>query len=88
MTYEHLFVKKEGHIAIVTLNRPDKLNALNGQIRQEMLEACEELRNDDEIRAVIWTGEGRGFCSGVDLTAGGTPEEEAPSRQERPVEKS
>ncbi len=84
MTYESLILEKDEdeHIAVVTLNRPDKLNALNREIRDEMLNVCEELRNDDSIRVVIWTGAGRGFCSGADIT-GGVPIEEPGSRQTR-----
>lgn len=80
--YESLILERDGHIAVVTLNRPETLNALNPQLRDEMQSVCEELRDDDDIRVVIWTGAGRGYCSGVDLTAGG-PTEDQESRQER-----
>ncbi len=82
MPYENLTLERDGQIALVTLNRPEKLNAISRELHLEMMQACEELRDDDEIRAVIWTGEGRGFCSGVDLTANRAAEE-AKSRQER-----
>ena len=82
MPYENLTLERDGQIALVTLNRPEKLNAISPEMHLEMMEACHELQDDDEIRAVIWTGEGRGFCSGVDLTADRAPDE-SKSRQER-----
>ena len=82
MPYENLTLERDGQIALVTLNRPEKLNAISREMHLEMMEACHELQDDDEIRAVIWTGEGRGFCSGVDLTADRAPDG-SKSRQER-----
>jgi 2-(1,2-epoxy-1,2-dihydrophenyl)acetyl-CoA isomerase len=63
-----LSIQRAGHVAIVTLNRPDKLNALNSELRRGILDAAAELGEDDEVRAVVITGSGRGFCSGVDLS--------------------
>lgn len=78
-----LRIDRQGHVAVVTLDRPDKLNALNGELRQGILDATAEMRNDDDVRAVVITGAGRGFCSGVDLT-GGRPDQTAePSQNER-----
>ena len=54
-------------IARVTLNRPERLNAINRACMAEILAACEEIQARDEIWAVIWTGAGRGFCSGADI---------------------
>ena len=70
MPYQHLTLVKDGRVAVVTLNRPDSLNAINRDLHLEMMEACRDLENDDEIRAVVWTGAGRGFSSGADLKAG------------------
>ena len=67
-----LLVEKTEGVAVLTLNRPQKLNALNGQLRDAMLEAIASVQADDGVRAVIFTGAGRGFCSGADLTSGGT----------------
>lgn len=57
----------EGAVAKVVLNRPEKLNALSWEMRQQLREHLERLRFDDAIRAIIITGEGRGFCSGADV---------------------
>ena len=69
MTYENLDLQRDGQIAVVTLNRPENLNAIDRALHLEMMDACRELRDDDGVRAVIFTGAGRGFCSGADLTA-------------------
>jgi 2-(1,2-epoxy-1,2-dihydrophenyl)acetyl-CoA isomerase len=68
MSYEALTLEIAGDVATVTFNRPEKLNAINGQLRQETLEVCAQLKADDNVRAIIFTGAGRGFCSGADLT--------------------
>jgi len=81
--YEHLTVERRDHVALITLNRPDKLNAINRALHREMVQVCGEVREDDNVRAVVWTGAGRGFCSGADLTGGGRPAEGTPPRSER-----
>ncbi len=68
MGYHDLTLEIDDMIATITLNRPQKLNALSGGLQREMLAVCDELKNDDNVRSVIWTGAGRGFCSGADLT--------------------
>ena len=83
MQYESLILEKEGQIALVTLNRPEKLNAISKNLHLELLQMCDELQNDDAIRVVIWTGSGRGFCSGADLTEVKELKNELPKRQER-----
>jgi 2-(1,2-epoxy-1,2-dihydrophenyl)acetyl-CoA isomerase len=67
MSYEHLIYDKQDHIALVTLNRPERLNALSRPLHLETLAAAEEAGNDDDVWAVIVTGAGRGFCSGADI---------------------
>ena len=74
MTDAALLLDKTEHVAVLTLNRPQKLNALNGELRDAMLDAIAEVRDDDEVRAAIFTGAGRGFCSGADLTGRGSGE--------------
>lgn len=76
MSYQDLTLETVDNVATITLNRPEKLNALNAGLRQDMLDACAEIKHNDGIRAVVWTGAGRGFCSGADLT-GGAPASEA-----------
>jgi enoyl-CoA hydratase len=56
-------------IAVVTLNRPEKLNALSRELVESLHGTIDELAANDECRAVVLTGAGRGFCSGLDLTA-------------------
>jgi enoyl-CoA hydratase/carnithine racemase len=55
-------------IAVITLNRPEKLNALNHGLVEELHHTLEGINRDDECRVVVLTGAGRGFCSGLDLT--------------------
>jgi enoyl-CoA hydratase/carnithine racemase len=64
---EILFAK-DGHIATITLNRPAKRNAYSEKMVHEILEALAEARDDDEIRVVILTGAGKGFCAGGDIS--------------------
>ena len=59
------------HVALITLNRPDKLNAFTETMARELLAAFDITDADDEVRAVIMTGAGRGFCAGADLSEGG-----------------
>jgi len=68
MTYEHIIYAKEDHIATITLNRPEKMNAVTGRTMGELAQAIEEVQNDDDVRAVILTGAGRGFCAGFDVS--------------------
>lgn len=57
-------------VATITLNRPDRLNAMNDELLTTMLRTLEQLASEDTIRAVVITGNGRGFCAGGDLSAG------------------
>jgi enoyl-CoA hydratase/carnithine racemase len=68
MKYEALYLERSGHIAILTLNRPDKLNALNRQLTHELHAALDEVAGEfPDTRVLIITGAGRGFCSGADV---------------------
>ncbi len=71
MEYSQILYEVADGVATVTLNRPDKLNALTGTMLREMIDALDRVDADDEVRALIVTGAGRGFCAGADLTAGG-----------------
>ncbi|MBK9313822.1 MAG: enoyl-CoA hydratase/isomerase family protein [Acidobacteria bacterium] len=65
---ENILIDRLGRIAKITINRPDKLNALNIKTRQELAEALDELRVDDEIRVVVITGAGeKAFVAGADI---------------------
>jgi 2-(1,2-epoxy-1,2-dihydrophenyl)acetyl-CoA isomerase len=67
MDYETIILEREERIATLTLNRPDKLNALSDQLFEDLLKAISEISRDKTIRVVIITGAGRGFSAGGDL---------------------
>lgn len=69
--FETIKLEKEGQIAILTLHRPEKMNAFTGKMMYELLAAFDITDGDDDIRAVIVTGSGeRAFCAGADLSEG------------------
>ncbi|MBK6661465.1 MAG: enoyl-CoA hydratase/isomerase family protein [Thermoflexaceae bacterium] len=68
MTYENLLYDRQDHVAVVTLNRPERLNALSRGLQQDFLAVLAEARADDSVWSVIITGAGRGFCSGADIS--------------------
>src|SRR6202048_3302717 len=70
MAYETIKYEVAEQILTITLNRPDKLNAFNGPMQKELIDAFDEADKDDDIRAIIVTGAGRGFCAGADLSSG------------------
>ena len=65
----------EDGVATLTINRPDSLNALNAQVRHELLTGFKEAGRDSAVGCVVLTGAGRGFCSGADLRGGSTERE-------------
>ena len=67
MDYERLTIERRGHVAIVTLNRPDRFNALSGDLMKEIKRAAEAFHDDLETRVVIFTGAGKHFSAGRDL---------------------
>jgi enoyl-CoA hydratase/carnithine racemase len=69
-SYETLILDVADGIATMTLNRPEKLNAFNTRMMQDMIAAFDETDANDDVRAVIVTGAGRAFCAGADLSAG------------------
>ena len=83
MPYETILTDLSDSIFTITINRPDKLNALNLTMIRELLDAFDQADADDAVRAVIVTGAGRAFCAGADLSlGGGTFDREA--RADRP----
>jgi len=71
MSYKNLTVEHDGHIAIVTFNRPDKANALSYEHLAEIENVAHSFRDEAETRVVIFTGNGKHFCGGADLTDAG-----------------
>jgi enoyl-CoA hydratase/carnithine racemase len=71
MDYEQITAEVADGVMTITLNRPDRLNAWTGQMGAELMDAFDRSDADDDVRAVIATGAGRGFCAGADLGAGG-----------------
>src|SRR3954466_2486732 len=67
MTYSLIDLKVEGAIAILTLNRPEKRNAMSDAMRTEFIDALEHVAADKAIRALVLTGAGKGFCAGGDI---------------------
>jgi enoyl-CoA hydratase/carnithine racemase len=69
-TFETLLYAVEDGVALVTLNRPEKLNAFNTRMMNDLIAVFDETDRDDAVRCVIVTGAGRAFCAGADLSAG------------------
>jgi len=69
--YQEIIYDVADSIATITLNRPAQLNAFTGRMMYEMISAFDEVDADDNVRSVIVTGAGRGFCAGADLSGGG-----------------
>ncbi len=67
MDFETIILKKEEHIATLTLNRPDKLNAINAKMEEELVQALQDISQDNQIRVMVLTGAGRAFCAGGDV---------------------
>ena len=83
MNYEALLFEKKDGIATITLNSPDKLNAISTKMKESLFAAMDEVNKDDNVKVAILTGAGRGFCAGHDISeiAGGVNKE--PSVYER-----
>ena len=68
MSFETLIIERRDRVAVITVNRPDKLNALNVTTRREIVEAFHELTNDSEVRVIVMTGAGeKAFIAGADI---------------------
>lgn len=83
MSYETVILEKKERIATITMNRPEKLNAITVQMEEDLYNAFIDVTEDDDVRVVVLTGAGRGFCSGEDVAQrpGETPEIRKPSNR-------
>jgi enoyl-CoA hydratase/carnithine racemase len=71
MAYEQIRAEITDHVLTITLNRPERLNAWTPTMMEELIAAFDGADGDDDVRAIVITGEGRGFCAGADLERGG-----------------
>lgn len=81
--FETLLFQKDGGVAHISLNRPQVVNAYNIQMRDYFSEALSAVQLDQEVRALLITGEGRGFCAGADLSEFGSAPSQVIARQVR-----
>ena len=79
--YETILLERDGPVATIPLNRPDRLNAFTVQMLEDLVAAFDAIDADDEVRAVVVTGQGRGFCAGADLAAGASTFELGPGEE-------
>ena len=68
MNYEHIILERKKGVATLTLNRPEKLNAINRKMTEELENAMAEISKDKDVRVLVITGAGRAFCSGADVS--------------------
>ena len=66
-TTDELLAERDGHVLVLTMNRPHRLNAISRPMLQELVDQLNAANRDPEVRCIILTGAGRGFCSGLDL---------------------
>ncbi|MEO0982533.1 MAG: enoyl-CoA hydratase-related protein [Pseudomonadota bacterium] len=69
MAYEQIRVERRGEVELLTMNRPDKLNAWTPKMSEELADAIQKANADEDVGAIVLTGEGRGFCAGADMDA-------------------
>ena len=67
MAFETILVDREGHVGVITINRPDAMNALNDQVMNEMGAALDDFEGDDAIGCVVITGSEKAFAAGADI---------------------
>ena len=82
-SFKTILYSKQCHVGLVSLNRPHVLNAYNMQMRDDLFEIIQSIKNDDDIKAVLISGQGRAFCSGADLTEFGTAPSQVIARDVR-----
>ncbi len=80
--YQEITYEVASHVATVTLNRPDKLNAWTQKMDQEVTEAIRAASSDDQVRVIILTGAGKGFCAGADMSLLSSISQESSARAE------
>jgi 2-(1,2-epoxy-1,2-dihydrophenyl)acetyl-CoA isomerase len=81
MTAKTVLIEDQDRVRTIRLNRPEKLNALNDELAEEMIAAIEGADHDDDVNVILLTGAGRGFCAGLDLTQ--ERDQTQPSRWQR-----
>ncbi len=81
MAYTSIRYHTEGRIATITLNRPERMNAISGEMPREIASAVERANQDDQVHVIVLTGAGKGFCGGYDLTDYAEAEGELPGSQ-------
>ena len=67
-TYEHILYENKGPVALITLNRPERLNAWTQTMEMEFIDAINAASADPEVGCIVITGAGRGFCAGADIS--------------------
>src|SRR5450631_4028665 len=68
MSYQEILYEVSERIATITLNRPEKLNAWTGQMGNDVRAAMAEAEADEAVRVIVFTGAGKGFCAGADMS--------------------
>ncbi len=81
--FRHIITKKDGQVLVITINRPDVMNAINEELSGEITQALDQARTDNEVRVLVLTGAGRAFCAGGQLKG---PDREAFFAAEKPEE--
>ena len=71
--YETVKYASDGHVAVITIHRPEAMNSFDAALRRDLLAACDKAARDSNVRAVVLTGEGRSFSAGADLKSGLDP---------------
>jgi enoyl-CoA hydratase/carnithine racemase len=66
--FKTVLYEKKDKVVLITLNRPEKLNAINIQMNSDLIDALEEAKNDDTVRSIVITGAGKAFCAGGDIS--------------------
>jgi len=82
VSYQTIATEIEDRILTITLHRPDRLNAFNSTMLEELLRALDDADTDDEVRAILFTGAGRGYCAGADLGRGGGTFDGGPEKED------